>query len=131
MNYTIDKGEYKRRFIIFGLILSAFFAFCSCHKEKPTIAIITVRYSTNTPVINANVHLYGVPNNAVAEAPLLIDLYAQTDANGTALFDLSEYYKQGQTGFAVLNVSAQKENGFVEQYININEEETNEQIIFL
>jgi len=131
MNYRIDRSQHKIRFIFLGVFLCGFFALSSCHKEKPTIVLISVKQSSNTPVANANVHLYGAPNNSSPQGVLLIDLYAQTDANGTALFNLSEFYNQGQTGFAVLNVSAQKENSFTESYIDIIEEETNEQIIFL
>jgi hypothetical protein len=115
-------------FAVLFVILSA------CVKIKPTTAIIYVKKPDGTMCSGAVVRLYGQPANitsANASQELRIDLNAVTDAEGRAYFDLSQFYDGGQTGLAILNVDIMK--GSLEQssFIQVIEQEVNEETFFL
>lgn len=82
----------------------------------------------------AQVRLYGQPANltsANASQELRIDLTAVTDAEGRAYFDLSEFYDGGQTGLAILNVDMMKGSLERSGFIQVIEQEVNEETFFL
>jgi hypothetical protein len=82
----------------------------------------------------AVVRLYGQPANntsANASQELRIDLNGLTDAEGRAYFDLSQFYDGGQTGLAILNVDIKKGSLERSSFIQIIEQEVNEETIFL
>ena len=58
----------------------------------------------------------------------IIDEEKITSSNGSASFDFSENYQDGQAGFAVLDVEV---NGDYMGVINIVEMSTTEKIIFI
>ena len=110
------------------------FVVSSCVKIKPTIAVVYVRNSNGTICAGADVRLYGQPVSVTtsnANQELRIDLLKQTDSEGKAYFDLSKFYKAGQTGMAILNVDAQKDGKVSTGYIQIIEQESNEETFFL
>ena len=130
MNYKIEIKKYSIRLILISFILVLFGSLSSCiKKEKPTIVLINVRQSNGAIVENVNVRLFGVPNNSSIQGSLAIDLYATTNSDGVASFDLSDYYNTGQTGFAILNIIAQKQGIYSEGYIEVEGEKTNETIV--
>ncbi|MEZ4937757.1 MAG: hypothetical protein R2799_09220 [Crocinitomicaceae bacterium] len=80
----------------------------SCVKESDTIAIIQVRDTSNVAVPGAQVILYGVldpnySNSYIERSDTLL-----TNTSGEAVFNYTEAYKLGQSGFAVLNITATK-----------------------
>jgi hypothetical protein len=78
--------------------------------------------------------LYGQPvsvSTANASQPLQIDILKQTDNEGKAYFDLSNFYKAGQTGVAILNVDIQKAGQVATGFIQIVEQQSNEKTFFL
>ena len=103
--------------------------FSCIKKEKPTIVLVNVRQSNGAIVENVNVRLYGIPNNSTIQGSLAIDLYATTNSDGVASFDLSSFYNTGQTGFAILNIYAEKQGLYIEGYIEVEGEKTNETIV--
>ena len=106
----------------------------SCVKIKPTIAVIYVRYPDGSLSVGTDVRLYGQPVSAStsnATQALRIDLLKKTDSEGKAYFDLSEFYQAGQTGMAILNVDAQNGGAVSTGYIQIIEQESNEETFFL
>ena len=130
MNYKIEIKKYSIRLILISFILVLFGSLSSCiKKEKPTIVLINVRQSNGAIVENVNVRLFGVPNNSSIQGSLAIDLYATTNSDGVASFDLSDYYNTGQTGFAILNIYAEKQGIYSESYIEVQGEKTNETIV--
>ena len=130
MNYRFDIKKQRFHFINFIFILALFPLFFSCNKEAPTSVLILVKDANNLPVNNAIVRLYSGSNASPQELPL-IELSAETNANGNAIFDLSGFYNTGQTGFGILYVSAEKNGLFTQEYIEIIEEQSNKKILLL
>ena len=99
----------------------------SCYKKKNTIAIITVLDSSNeSPVNGATVRLfYEDPTGANATE---LDVQDQTGNDGTVAFDFSDNYKDGQAGFAVLDIEV---NGAFEGVVQIKEMEKTEKTVYL
>lgn len=126
------------RIIFYGkfifTLMTLFVLFSSCVKIKPTVAIIYIRNSDGSACNGALVRLYGQPSEITstnAGQELRIDLTTQTDANGRAYFDLSNFYEAGQTGMAILNVDAMKYSQVSTGFIQVVEQETNEETFFL
>ena len=123
MNFT--KALY--RLFIFGSFLFCFIFLFSCYKEEKTIAVITVLdNNTNEAIEGANVRLYYDGSNG-SSAPL-IDVRKTTSSNGSATFDFSDKYQDGQAGFAVLDVEVDTAYMGI---INIVEMSTTEKVIFI
>lgn len=102
----------------------------SCNKEKDTVAVITVVDTGGHPVDSAYVKLFanlaypiGDPSRLVREG--------LTDRSGQVEFDYTDQYKQGQAGFAVLDIVSFKDSAVGEGIIKILEEETNEETVEL
>jgi hypothetical protein len=121
--------NYSNR--IFAFILVVFAAIVvSCKKDKETIATITVVNFNGQPVPGASVRLYSNPSE-VPPPPnqLRFDTTQITNGTGKVTFDFSEFYKQGQAGFAVLDIEAFKGNLYGQGIIKIEEETTNDETI--
>jgi|TARA_B110001452_G_scaffold116994_1_gene97111 hypothetical protein len=117
---------YYRIFIISSLIIF-FSSLNSCYKPDQTIAIIRVLdNNTNDPIENISVRLF-FDNSNGANIPLY-DVVKNTLNNGTARFDFSDGYKDGQGGFAVLDIEV---DGVFMGVINIVEMTTTEKIIYI
>lgn len=102
----------------------------SCTKEKPTKALITVKMEDGTPVPEAYVKLYADPQFPLGDPNRLTkELY--TDGAGLATFDYSEFYEQGQSGFAVLDILCTFDTLVGEGIIKIEEEKTNEETVII
>ena len=130
MNYKIEIKKYSIRLILISFIFVLFGSLFSCiKKEKPTIVLVNVRQSNGAIVENVNVRLFGIPNNSTIQGSLAIDLHATTNSDGVASFDLSSFYNTGQTGFAILNIYAEKQGLYSEGYIEVEGEKTNETIV--
>ena len=63
--------------------------------------------------------------------PNRLDKETTTDAGGRAEFDYTDEYKQGQSGFAVLDILATKDTLIGEGLIKILEEETNNETVII
>ena len=130
MNYRQDIKKQRFDFMNFVFIFALFFCLFSCNKEGKTSVLILVKDANDLPVNNAVVRLYSVSNGSSQALPL-IELSAETNANGNAMFDLSGFYNLGQTGFGILYISAEKNGLFTQEYIEVIEEQSNEKILFL
>ncbi|MEY4571371.1 MAG: hypothetical protein RLZ10_575 [Bacteroidota bacterium] len=116
------------------LLLFVLLSFASCVKIKPTVAVIYIKNPNGSMCEGAQVRLYGQPATVSSDnvgQELRIDLTTVTDVEGRAYFDLTEYYKAGQTGMAILNVDAMKYNQVSSGFIQVLEQETNEETFFL
>jgi hypothetical protein len=102
----------------------------SCNKEKDTIAIITVVDTGGRPVDSAYVKLFANLAYPVGDPSRLLR-EGLTDARGEVEFDYSDQYKQGQAGFAVLDIVSFKDSAVGEGIIKILEEEENAETITL
>lgn len=102
----------------------------NCNKEKPTKAIITIENELGQPVAEAYVKLYANPTFPIGD-PSRLTQEKMTDGSGTAEFDYTDFYKQGQAGFAVLDIVSFKDSAVGEGIIKILEEETNEETVTL
>ena len=101
-----------------------------CNKEKPTKAFITVVDTTGAAVSDVHVKLWANPSFPLGD-PTRLDKEAWTNSAGVAEFDYTDEYKQGQAGFAVLDIVSFKDTLVGRGIIRINEEETNEEKVEL
>lgn len=115
---------FYRSFVLGSLIL-CFFSINSCYKKKDTIAIVKVLKSgSNNPVINSSVRLFYVDASGSSK----FDITKNTLSNGSANFDFSDSFNEGQSGFIVLDIEI--DNVFM-GVINIQELTTTEKIIYV
>ncbi len=115
------------RLLIFSSLFLCFNLLFSCYKQERTLAIITVLDdNTNDPIADANVRLFYDTSNG-SNIPL-IDVQKITGDNGSAIFDFSDRYQDGQAGFAVLDVEI---DSVFMGVINIVEMSTTEKNIFI
>ena len=111
----------------YGTLLAILFISHSCYKPKSTIATITVlNDSNNSPVSGATVRLFYDDPTGVNTS--IINEQNTTSDEGVVNFDFSEYYKDGQAGFAVLDIEVN--NVFV-GVIQVEERATTEKTIYL
>lgn len=119
-NISINWAKY-------AILLAVFFISQSCYKPKSTIATITVlNDSNNSPVSGATVRLFYEDPTGVNTS--IINEQNTTSNEGVVNFDFSEYYKDGQAGFAVLDIEVN--NVFV-GVIQVEERATTEKTIYL
>ena len=118
-NLTLSK------FVVIVAILALFTAISSCYKKKDTISIITVVDSNESPVVGANVRLFYEDSTNSAS---LIDIENQTTEDGSAIFTFNEFYKEGQGGFAVLDIEV---DGDFKGVVMIEEMVTNKKTVYL
>ncbi|MBK6776416.1 MAG: hypothetical protein IPG74_11475 [Flavobacteriales bacterium] len=111
-------------------LLAAVFVLNSCNKVEPTKAIITVVDEDSQPVAGAYVKLFANPTYPLGDPSRLLK-EGNTDASGIIVFDYSDFYKQGQAGFAVLDIFASYDTLAAEGIIKILEEEENEETVVL
>ncbi|MDB0010786.1 MAG: hypothetical protein ACJ0QQ_02740 [Parvicellaceae bacterium] len=117
---------YNRIFIISSIII-CFSSLNSCYKPDQTIAIIRVLdNNTNNPIENISVRLFFDDSNGGSIPE--IDIIKNTLSNGTASFDFSDGYRDGQAGFAVLDIEV---DGVFVGVINIVEMTTTEKVIYI
>ncbi|MBK9419121.1 MAG: hypothetical protein IPN62_18015 [Flavobacteriales bacterium] len=102
----------------------------SCNKEEPTIGVVLVRTADGLPVAGATVKLFADPALPIGD-PSRLDKEVVTDAGGRAEFDYTDFYEQGQSGFAVLDILATKDTLLGEGILKIVEEETRQEIVVL
>lgn len=108
-------------------LLAILFISHSCYKPKSTIATITVlNDSNNSPVSGATVKLFYDDPTGINTS--IINEQNTTSDEGVVNFDFSEYYKDGQAGFAVLDIEVN--NVFV-GVIQVEERATTEKTIYL
>ena len=114
-------------FFSIGLLCLVSLLTPSCYKKKNTIAIITVLDSTNeSPVNGATVRLFYEDPTGTNDTE--IDVQDETGEDGSVSFDFSDNYKDGQAGFAVLDIEV---NGGFEGVVQIKEMENNEKTVYL
>ncbi|HRH37335.1 MAG TPA: hypothetical protein PK760_03260 [Flavobacteriales bacterium] len=115
-----------------GALVLAFVAVVipACNKPKSTKAVITVKKEDGSVVPDAYVKLYANPQFPFAD-PHRLDMEAHTDAAGKAEFDYSDFYKKGQSGFAVLDILCTSDTLVGEGIIKIEEEKTNEETVVI
>ena len=105
----------------------------SCRKETATIAEIIVRDTAGVVVPGAMVRLDGesvAPTNPNSTNIVRHDS-TYTNSAGVATFDYTDTFNLGQAGFAVLNISAEKDDLFGEGIIKIEAEATTKEIVYI
>lgn len=121
----------KGKYIVLALLLLFVGTIqVSCRKKEDTIAQVTVKNSSNEPVYNARVIVYGQSTTNQASSVVLYDT-AYTNANGVATFNFNEVYQLGQAGVAVLNIDANKGNLVGQGIIKVEQEATTEEVVFI
>jgi ammonia channel protein AmtB len=115
-----------------ALLLFTAFGFNGCNEIEDTVAVVYVQNSLGAPVQGAEVRLFAVgSSNQTVIGELRFDTTQVTNAAGSVSFNFSEYYKQGQAGFAVLDIEATKGSLEGIGIIKIEEEMTNEQTVIM
>ena len=116
----------------FALLLTIAVGFAGCNEIEDTVAVVYVQNSLGAPVQGAEVRLYAVGSGTQSYiGELRFDTTQVTNAAGSVSFNFSEYYKQGQAGFAVLDIEATKGSLTGIGIIKIEEELTNEQTVIM
>ncbi len=118
-----------RSFRLLTLVVTAAL-FSACNPEEDTIAIITVEDENGIPLSDAYVKLYANPTYPTGDPTRLLQ-EKMTDSQGKATFDYTDFYKQGQAGFAVLDITSFRDSMVGQGIIKILEEETNEETVVL
>ena len=106
--------------------------FTSCQQEKETIATLIIRNELGSAVPGATVRLFGqgsVEDDFIGE--IRFDTTAVTNGTGKVSFNFSEFYKQGQAGFVVLDIEASKGSLYGQGIIKIEEETTTEEVVVI
>ena len=121
----MDLTKTYYRIFIISIIIICFSSINSCYKSDETIAIVRVLdNNTNNPIENISIRLFFDDSLRTT----LYDVTKNTSVNGTASFDFSDGYKDGQGGFAVLDVEV---DGVFMGVINIVEMTTTEKVIYI
>jgi len=103
-----------------------------CNEIEDTVAVVYVQNTLGAPVQGAEVRLYAVGSvDQTFIGELRFDTTQVTNAAGSVSFNFSEYYKQGQAGFAVLDIEATKGSLTGIGIIKIEEELLNEQTVIM
>lgn len=112
------------------ILLSILVAVVSCKKEQPTVAKIKVVNTSGNPVRDVMVRLFVTPTVSPHSTILYNDtLYTKGD--GYATFNFTEDFNLGQSGFAILNIEANKDTDAGVGLIKIVEEEINEETVII
>lgn len=114
------------------LTLSLLFVLCltvvsSCRTKDDTIAIITVRDASNSPVANAEVRVYSSGMGGVNT----IDDITQTNSSGEAFFNYNDEYQLGQAGVAILDIEVTKDGELSHGIIKIEQEATTLETVYI
>lgn len=104
--------------------------FAACNKEEPTTATIIVKDQAGNVVPDVAVRLFANPSFPLGD-PTRLNQEGITGSTGRVEFDYTEFYKQGQAGFAVLDIVAVKDTLAGSGIIKILEEESNEETVIL
>ncbi len=118
--------------VAFCFVGSLLIAVSGCKKDKQTIATVIVVNEDGEAVPGATVRLYAQssetppPTNAIR-----FDTTQVTNATGKATFDFSDFYEEGQAGFAVLDIEASKGSDEGEGIIKIEEMKVNEETVVI
>jgi hypothetical protein len=129
------KLDDPMRNVFFSLALLATVAavsLSSCHEVEETVANVVVLNDLGSPVQGATVRLYAfgsVDEDFVGEPRF--DTTAVSNAAGQVSFNFSEFYVEGQAGFAVLDIEASKAALYGTGLIKIEEETTNEATVYI
>ncbi|MFT5821560.1 MAG: hypothetical protein ACI8ZM_002813 [Crocinitomix sp.] len=102
----------------------------SCRKEAPTVARVKVVNTAGEAISGAFVRLYGTSTTTPSRANILDDT-VYTNANGIANFDYSDYFKLGQSGFAVLDIDVTYETFVGTGILKVEEEKTNSETVIV
>jgi hypothetical protein len=107
-------------------------AISGCKKDQQTIATITVVNADGEAVPGASVRLYAVSSQTPPPPQeVRFDTIQVTNGTGKVSFDFTDYYEEGQAGFAVLDIEASKGSLEGEGIIKIEEMKTNEETVVI
>lgn len=104
--------------------------FTGCDKVVETIATVQIVNELGSPVPGATVRLYGVgsvDDDFIGEPRF--DTTQVTNGTGKVSFNFTEFYKQGQAGFVVLDIEASKGALTGQGIIKVEEETTSEEVV--
>lgn len=126
----------KRRLLALFTVALTAIALNSCNPTEDTMAEVRVITANGTAVPGAEVRLFGQGTiDQTQVGNIRIDEIQFTNANGLAVFDFTDLYQPGQSGFAILNVEITKDfpdsTAFLEGIMRIVEEETNKKTFTL
>ena len=121
------------KFIVSGIfLLMVLVAVSGCKKDQQTIATITVLNADGETVPGASVRLYAVSSQTPPPPnEPRFDTTQVTNGTGKVSFDFSDYYEEGQAGFAVLDIEASKGSLEGEGIIKIEEMKTNDETVVI
>jgi hypothetical protein len=122
---------FRKVLVLPFLTLALAVGFGGCKKPADTKAVITVLDGNGMPVDSAYVKLYADPVPPLHPDFSRLNMEGYTAASGKVSFDYSSFYKEGQAGFAVLDILAQKDTLTGQGIIRIEEEQTKAETVTL
>lgn len=108
-------------------------AVVGCQDPQDTIAKVYVVDEEGSPVSGATVSLSGNPSDEQEGVGKELSIADTTTSNaaGEAIFNLNEFYKGGQAGVAVLDITARLGDSTGTGIIKVEEETTSEETVFI
>lgn len=124
----------NKKHILFSLALFAV-VLLGCNKKLDTVARITVYNSLDSKVVSdCRVVLWGkagVGPGSQDQGDVVIYDTAYTNSVGEAVFYYNELYQKGTAGVAILQIEAKKGNYNGSGIIKVEEETTNEAVVYI
>ncbi len=126
---------YKKKIALFQLKASIvkvggfllLFLMTACYKKQDTILAVIVKNESGQVIEGAQVEVKAEPTtfgNLVT-----INMEKTTDDLGVAYFNFNEYYKSGQTGVAVLKITAKQFGLYGEGIVTVEQEVVTESVV--
>ena len=128
----IMKRVIKLSSVILGaILLVASFSLNSCYRKQDTIGKVHVVNASGNAVGGAIVRVYIDPTSVPNPDPNRIDMTLTTNSSGTATFNFNDFYKDGQGGFAVLDINASQGTLLGTGVIQVEQRTTSEETIVI
>ncbi|MDX2360078.1 MAG: hypothetical protein QNK23_04690 [Crocinitomicaceae bacterium] len=112
---------------ISGLLIMVIFLSIGCRKKLDTIAIVVVKDHDNIAVQGAIVTVFG----SGTAGEVTVNEEATTNSNGEVTFNFNNEYQLGQAGFAILDISVEKDSEIATGIIKVEPETTTLETVFI
>jgi len=110
-----------------GLFILLLIVSIGCQKKLDTHAVITVLDQNNSTVATAQVTLYG----SGVQGDGVINKVSNTNSEGEAIFNFNDEYQLGQAGFAVLDITVEKNGVIATGIIKVEPETTTYEFVMI
>ena len=114
-----------------AVLLVVAFSLNSCYRHKDTIGKVHIVNASGNPLGGVVVRVYVDPASVPNPDPNRIDITQSTNSEGTVTFNFNEFYKDGQGGFAVLDIDASQGSLTGTGVIQVEQRTTSEETVVI